>query len=62
MICPICKNTMGFVCGMCINCGYNQHTNEFEKIEVNVKVLEALLPIETVWYLVDEHKKWKTRR
>ena len=61
MTCPICKNTMGFVCGMCIKCGYNHNTYEFEKIEVNVKTLEALLPIETVWFLIDEHAKWKTR-
>lgn len=61
MICPICKNKMGFVCGTCIDCGYNQYTNEFERIEVSVKVLEALLPIETVRYLIDEHEKWKTR-
>ena len=61
MICPICKNTMGFVSGTCIDCGYNQYTNEFERIEVSVKVLETLLPIETVWYLVDEYEKWKTR-
>lgn len=61
MTCPICKNTMGFVCGRCIECGYNYLTDEFEQIKVDVKLLEELLPLNVVDFLISEHCRWKMR-
>ena len=44
MECPICKNTIGFNCGTCIECGYNYLKHDFEFIKVNVDVLEKIIP------------------
>ena len=43
MICPICKNKYGFVCGTCIDCGYNQHSNEFNWIKIDNNILKSIL-------------------
>ena len=62
MKCPICKNTMGFVCGTCIRCGYDQLDHKFKYIEVSVDVLEALLPEHVVDRLIDEHERHKMQK
>lgn len=61
MECPICKNTMGFSCGTCIECGYNYLDHRFHFIEVDVDVLRALLPEHVVEQLVDIHSEYKRR-
>lgn len=44
MICPLCKNTQGFVCGTCNDCGFNHLTQEFTFIEVSAEDLALLVP------------------
>ena len=61
MTCPICKNTMGFVCGTCIECGYNSIDHEFLTIQVNVRELKMLLPDEIVDRLIEDHHMRKRR-
>ena len=60
-MCPICKNKCGFVCSTCINCGYNYADKTFHKIQVSTEVLKRLLPEETVYYLIEEHRINKSR-
>lgn len=59
--CPICKNTMGFVCGTCIDCGYNQIDHTFHFIEVSTEVLEQIVSPAMFDFLVAEHEKSKKR-
>lgn len=59
MSCPICKNTKGFVCGTCIDCGFNSIDNEFQFIEVNTKILSHYLPSELLDRLIEEHYNQK---
>lgn len=61
MTCPICKNTMGFVCGTCIECGYNSIDHEFHTIQVNVRELKMLLPDEIIDWLIEDHHMRKRR-
>ncbi len=61
MECPICKNTMGFAFGTCVECGYNYLDKTFHKIEVNTGVLESLLPKDVFSALVEEHLRYKKR-
>ena len=56
-VCPVCKNKCGFVFGMCIECGWNYLTNEFDKIEVRV----GDLPPELRAKLIDIHYNNKCR-
>jgi hypothetical protein len=37
--CPHCLNIMGFVCGTCIECGFNHLSNKFDWIKVHVEDL-----------------------
>lgn len=62
MECPICKNTRGFACGTCIECGYNYLDNTYHFIEVRTELLEQLVSPEVFEYLVAEHNKWKKKR
>lgn len=61
MECPICKNKIGFNCGTCIECGYNYLSNNFEFIEVSVKVLAQLIPQNICDSLVKEHEKYRSK-
>ena len=62
MTCPICKNTMGFACGTCIDCGYNQYDHTYHFIEVSTEILEQIVSPEIFWYLVAEHERFKKRK
>ena len=55
MECPICKNKYGFVCGTCIDCGYNHIDHEFEFIKVSTEVLKHIVSPEIFERLVAEH-------
>lgn len=59
MECPICKSKVGFVCGTCNNCGYNQLDHTYHTIEVDAKVLRQIVSPEMFDYLVAEHERWK---
>lgn len=61
MTCPICKNTMGFVCGTCSECGYNYIDHTYHFIEVSTEVLKRIVPPEIFDYLVTEHERFKKR-
>ena len=61
MECPICKNTMGFVCGTCCRCGYNHLDNTYHTIEVSTEILEQIVSPEMFDYLVAEHERFKKR-
>jgi len=56
-VCPICKNKCGFVCGMCIECGWNYLSSGFDKIEVYV----GDLPPELRARLIGTHYNNKIR-
>lgn len=60
MICPVCKNTKGFVCGTCNDCGFNHLTQEFTFIEVSAEDL-ALLVSESVQKLltIKHAERWR---
>ena len=55
MECPVCKNTRGFVCGTCVQCGYNYLDNTFHFIEVRTELLEQLVSPEAMASLIAEH-------
>lgn len=59
MKCPICKNTVGFACCMCIKCGFNRMDNTYHFIEVSTDLLERLVSHEVFECLVAEHEKRK---
>ena len=61
MECPICKNTRGFGCGTCIECGYNYLDNTYHFIEVRTELLKSLVSPEVFEYLVAEYNKWKKK-
>jgi hypothetical protein len=56
--CPHCQNKMGFVCGMCIDCGYNYLMNEFNFIKVYV---DDLAPRDRE-YLIEKHRRATVRK
>lgn len=62
MECPICKNRMGFVCGTCIECGYNHDDHTYHFIEVSTEILEQIISPEMFWYLIAEHEESKKRK
>ena len=62
MICPICKNTMGFAYGTCIECGYNYIDNTYHKIEVCTDELRKFVPNHIMEYFISEHNKHKKRK
>lgn len=64
MECPICKNTLGFNCGTCIECGYNYLNGKFEHIRVYVDDLKNIVPLDILEELIEEHKRlyWWWRR
>lgn len=54
MKCPKCNNTQGFVFGMCIECGWNHISDEYDKIQVWAGDAKYLPP--EIWeLLVDIH-------
>lgn len=55
--CPHCTNTMGFVCGTCIECGFNHLDNSFHFI----KVWSDDIPARDAVYLISKHAK-RTQR
>lgn len=59
MECPMCKNTIGFNCGTCIECGYNHLKHDFDFIKVNVDILENFIPedilAELLWQYQNEN-------
>jgi hypothetical protein len=57
-VCPHCQNKLGFVCGMCTDCGYNYITKEFNFVKVYV----TDLPARDRAYLVDKHRKATERK
>ena len=57
MECPMCKNTIGFNCGTCIECGYNYLKHDFEFIKVNVDILENIVPENILEELLYQHQK-----
>lgn len=57
MECPICKNKIGFAFGTCIECGYNQYTNEYDKITVYTEDLKPYVSEEVYNMLIKEHEK-----
>lgn len=59
MTCPICKSTMGFVCGTCCRCGYNHLDHTYHFIEVSTEILEQIASPEMFEYLVAEHERFK---
>lgn len=59
MECLICKNTKGFVCGTCINCGYNYLDHTYHIIEVSTEILSRVVSPEVFNYLVSEHESHK---
>ena len=61
MECPICKNRIGFICGTCIECGYNHYDHTYNFITVRTEILEQIIPPEIFDYLVSEHEKFKKR-
>ena len=61
MECPICKNKLGFNCGICIECGYNYLNGKFEHIRVYVDDLKNIVPLDILEELIEEHKKFKKR-
>lgn len=58
MECPMCKNTIGFNCGTCIECGYNHLKHDFEFIKVNVDILENIVPENILEELLYQHQKY----
>lgn len=61
MECPICKNKIGFVCGTCIDCGYNQLDHTYHFIEVSTEILKQIVSPNMFYYLVAEHERFKKR-
>ena len=61
MICPICKNTMGFAFGTCIECGYNHDDHTYHFIAVSTEILEQIVSPNMFDYLVAEHERFKKR-
>lgn len=59
MECPICKNRIGFVCGTCIECGYNHIDHEYGFITVSTIILKNLVSPDMFEYLVEEHERCK---
>lgn len=59
MTCPICKNTMGFIFGTCIECGYNYLDHTYHTIKVDTEVLKQVVSPEIFNYLVEQHEKHK---
>lgn len=53
MECPICKNTLGFNCGTCIECGYNYLNGKFEHIRVYVDDLKNIVPLD----ILEEYRR-----
>ena len=61
MECPVCKNTLGFACGTCIECGFNYIDKSYHFIEVRTEALKRLVSPEIFEYLVTEHEIMKKR-
>jgi hypothetical protein len=59
MECPVCKNTRGFACGTCIECGFNYLDKTFHYIEIRTELLKQLVTPDVFAYLVAEHRRQK---
>lgn len=62
MKCPICKNTVGFALGTCIDCGWNYLDNSFHHIEINTDELRRLVDPDTYKRLIEEHRCRRYRK
>lgn len=62
MECPICKNMMGFVCGTCVECGYNHIDHTYHFIKVSTEILEQIVSPGIFEYLVYEYERFKIRK
>lgn len=63
MECPICGNKHGFAFGTCVRCNYNQISNKFKRVIVDVDLLKEFLPPHILYKVLEEHEnsymKWK---
>ncbi len=51
--CPHCKNKLGFVCGVCTNCGFNCISHSFEWVKLwKDDLIDS----------IEEIHFWRTRR
>jgi hypothetical protein len=57
MECPACKNKVGFAFGTCIRCGYNHYDEKYDRIEVDMEVLERYIPTYVLHSLIERHKQ-----
>lgn len=48
--CEHCGNTLGFVFGTCLRCGFNKHDKQFRFIKVDTRAL-----YEEQSYLIQQH-------
>ena len=48
--CEHCGNTLGFVFGTCLRCGFNKHDKQFRFINVDTRAL-----YEEQSYLIQQH-------
>ena len=58
MECPMCKNTIGFKCGTCIECGYNYLKHDFDFIKVDVDILENFISEDILAELLWQYQKY----
>lgn len=58
MECPMCKNTIGFNCGTCIECGYNYLKHDFDFIKVDVDILENFISEDILAELLWQYQKY----
>ena len=63
MECPKCGNKFGFAFGTCVRCQYNHISNTYQKVLVDVELLEEFLPPHIFNEVLEEHDerytKWK---
>lgn len=52
-MCPNCQNKQGFVCGTCIECGFNHSDGKFHWIRVWV---EDIHPSHDEAWLIEKHR------
>lgn len=61
MECPICGNKQGFAFGICVRCNYNQISNQFRQVLVDVDLLEEFLPPHIFYKVLEEHETRYTK-
>lgn len=63
-VCPKCGNALGFVCGTCIDCGWDRLKNEYAFIRIwagDLKTIAHKFP-DLVGRIIDQHDQEATRR